>query len=215
MNKKVFSKLALLLLSISLVSCGDYNNQTGKSNSSKSSTSQSISSTESNTVESNEKDKDIPKNTQQETNPDVKQNTTPERFNVAGGTNNVEGVIDYYLSELNVKERIEPSYDVKTEGNVFIDVVLGINNLNNENIKAEDIISARIKINSNEYKTFSLAESDDGTSLESSPSIKALEDRYIHYVAEVPIKDSIGELEVILTINGKDYSNKFNLNQNQ
>ncbi|WP_066891152.1 hypothetical protein [Clostridium nigeriense] len=47
MNKKLFLKLGLLLLSLSLVSCGQKNNSPVEENPSKVSTSQSVSSTES------------------------------------------------------------------------------------------------------------------------------------------------------------------------
>lgn len=76
---------------------------------------------------------------------------------------------------------------------------------------ADDIITTKIKINNNEYPCFSLVESSDDSDLEKYASIKPLEIRKIHYVAEVPIKDSTGELEIILTINGKNFSNKFHL----
>ena len=56
-----------------------------------------------------------------------------------------------------------------------------------------------------------MAESADGSDLENYASIKPLETRKIHYVAEVPITEATSEIEIILTINGKDFSNKFNL----
>ena len=81
MNKKLFLKLGLLLLSLSLVSCGQKNNSSGEDNSSKESTSKSVSSTQSsgeesvkttsppveNAVESKQGDEDVQKNIQQDT----------------------------------------------------------------------------------------------------------------------------------------------------
>lgn len=135
------------------------------------------------------------------------------------GTNTVPEVCEYYLKGFNVTQRIEPSniigiyscYDVKTEDNTYIDVILDVKNLNNEAKMADDLISAKIKINSNEYSCFSVAESADGSDLEKYDSIKTLETRVVHYVAEVPIIEANGEIEVILTINGKNFSNRFNL----
>ena len=135
------------------------------------------------------------------------------------GNNTVQEVCEYYLKGVDVKTRIEPSittgtytyYDVQTEGNTYIDIILDIKNLNNEAKTADDLIAAKIKINSNEYTCFSIAESADGSDLENSASINPLETRVIHYLAEVPITEATGEIEVILTINGKDFSNKFNL----
>ena len=84
-------------------------------------------------------------------------------------------------------------------------------NLNNEAKMTDDLITAKIKINSNEYTCFSVVESADGSDLEKRASIKPLETRVIHYLAEVPLTEATGEIEVILTVNGKDFSNKFNL----
>lgn len=80
MNKKLFLKLGLLLLSLSLVACGQKNNLVGEDNSSESSTSQFVSSTQSsvkesvkttspsveNAVESKQGDEAVQKNTQPE-----------------------------------------------------------------------------------------------------------------------------------------------------
>lgn len=80
MNKKLFLKLGLLLLSMSLVGCGQDNNLEGKDNSSKSSVSQSVSNTQSSgeenikttstsdekVVKSESDKKDVKSDTQQE-----------------------------------------------------------------------------------------------------------------------------------------------------
>lgn len=113
-----------------------------------------------------------------------------ELFSVVG-TNTVQEVCEYYLKGFNVTSRIEPStitgihsyYDVKTEGNTYIDVILDVKNLNNEAKMADDLITAKIKINNNEYICFSVVENADGSDLEKYASIKALETRVIHYVA--------------------------------
>lgn len=85
MNKKLFLKLGLLLLSLSLVACGQKNNSAGEDNSSKSSTSQFVRSTQSsvkesvkttspsveNAVESKQENEYVHKNTQQDTQQDA------------------------------------------------------------------------------------------------------------------------------------------------
>lgn len=142
-----------------------------------------------------------------------------ELFIVAGGHNTVPEVCEYYLYDIDVTPRIKPSiitanssyYDVETDGNIYIDVILCVNSLSNEAKMADGLITTKIKINNNEYPCFSLVESADESDLEKYASIKPLEIRKIHYVAEVPITDSTGELEIILTINGKNFSNKFHL----
>lgn len=85
MNKKIFFKLGLLLLSLSLVGCGEKNISVGEDNSSKSSTSQFVSGIQSsvkesgkttspsveNEVESKKEDEDVEKNTKQDIQPDT------------------------------------------------------------------------------------------------------------------------------------------------
>ena len=218
MNKKLFLRLGVLLLSLSLVACGPKDNFS-KTNSNKSN----------NKIQSSIKKEE--NNIKQGTAPDVKEENkvnkdtnSPELFIVAGGSNKVPGVCEYYLSELEVTPRIKPSintknssyYDEKNQDNIYVDVVFDVYNLSNEAKMADDIITTKIKIKNNEYSCFSLVESTDGSDLEKDASINPLEERNIHYVAEVPIVDSTtGELEVILTINGKNFSNKFQLDSIQ
>lgn len=198
MNKKL-TLLLSLLLSLSLISCGQKNNISESNNETQSSI--------------NKEDNNI----NQDTN-------TPELFIVAGGTNKVPGICEYSLHKINVTPRIKPSvitesssyYDVETDGNIYIDVILDVYSLSNEAKIADDIITTKIKIKNNEYSCFSLVENTDRSDLEKSASINPLETRTIHYVAEVPIADSTtGELEIILTINGKDFSNEFSLDSLQ
>lgn len=193
MNKKLTLKL-LLVLSLFLISCGQKEDMYKSNN---------------DTQMSIEKGGN---NERQYTN-------TLEAFDVAGGSNKVAEICEYYLSEINVTSRIKPSiitqnsssYEVENDGNIFIDVILSVCSLSNEAKMADDIITTKIKINNNEYCSFPLVESTDGTCFEENASINSQEIRNIHYVAEVPIADSTGQLEIILTINGKDFSNKFNL----
>ena len=219
MNKNLRLKLgSLLLLSLTLIACEQKDNiSKSSSNKYNNETQDSIKKEETNPDVKEETNPDV----KEETNPNIKQSTSREQLIVAGGYNTVVGVCEYYLYDLFVTKRIEPSiftstssyYDVKTEGNIYIDIIIEVNNLSNESKLAEDLISARIKINNNEYNCFSLVESIDESDLEKDASIKPLEPRKIHYVAEVPIADSTGELEIILTVNGNEFSNNFNLTQ--
>jgi acetoin utilization deacetylase AcuC-like enzyme len=93
MNKKLFLKFGLLLLSLSLVACGQ-NNSVGEGNSSKSSTSQFVSDTQGsvkesvkttsssveNAVESKQEDEDVQKNTQQDTKTDTQSEVTEKEY---------------------------------------------------------------------------------------------------------------------------------------
>lgn len=92
MNKKIFLKLALLLLSLSLVACGQKNISVEEENSSKSSTNNVVSGTQSsvkegekttspsveNEVELKKEDEDVEKNIQSDTQPDIQLETQPD-----------------------------------------------------------------------------------------------------------------------------------------
>ncbi|WP_460294082.1 hypothetical protein [Clostridium tertium] len=94
MNKKLFLKLGLLLLSLSLVACGQKNNSVGENNSSELSTSQFVTSTQSsvkesekttspsveNAVESKKEDEDVQKNIQQDTKPATQPEATEKEY---------------------------------------------------------------------------------------------------------------------------------------
>ena len=90
MNKNLFLKLGLLLLSLSLVAYGQKNNSVGEDNSSESSTSQFVSSTQSSvkesvkttspSVESKQGDEAVQKNTQQDTKPDTQPEATEKEY---------------------------------------------------------------------------------------------------------------------------------------
>lgn len=237
MNRKIFLKLGLLLLSVSLVSCAQNNN------SSKSAKKQLVSSTSNSenesvkttapTVENSGGDKqqksDTEKDTQntQDIQPETHQDsqldkqeefTENERF-IVTKYNTVQDVCEYDLCGIYVSPKIEPlnnagtytSYEVQTEGNIYIDIIFDVKNINNEPKMTDDIIKAKIKIRDTEYTCFSVAENADSTDLEGNASIKPLETREIHYVAEVPKTEAVGEVDVTLTISGKNYSNKLHL----
>lgn len=216
MNKNLTLKLLLLLLSLSLISCGKKEIISKSNNETQDATS--------NIKEENNENQDTTSNTK-EWNNENQDTTSPGLFSVAGrGLNEVPGICEYSLDDVNVTTRIKPSiisktsshYDVKTDGNTYVDIIFNVQNLSNELKIADDIISAKIKIKNNEYSCFPLVESIDGTSLENSTSINSLETRRIHYAAEVPVIDLTNtEVGVILTINGKDFSNKFILDGSQ
>ena len=227
MNKKLFLKLLLLLLSMSLVACGQKNNSAGEDTSSKSSTSnvqssvkesvKTASSSAENTVKSKQEDNDIQKNPQQEVEKNPQQKETEKELFIVTNSNTVQDICEFDLSGIYVTPKIEPlnnsgtysHIDVQNKDNVYLDVIIDVKNLNNEAKLTGDLITANIKMKSTEYPCFSVSENSDNTDLEGNASINPSETREIHYVAEVPKIDATGQIEVTLTINGKNYSNKF------
>ena len=219
MNKKLFLKLLLLLLSMSFVACGQKNNSAGEDTSSKSSTSnvqssvkesvKTASSSAENTVKSKQEDKDAQKNPQQE--------ATEKELFIVTNSNTVQDICEFNLAGIYVTPKIEPlnnsgiysHIDVQNKDNVYVDVIIDVKNLNNEAKLTGDLTAAKVKIKSTEYTCFSVAENSDNTDLEGNALINPLETREIHYVAEVPKTEATGQIEVTLTINGKNYSNKF------
>lgn len=138
---------------------------------------------------------------------------------VAGGFNKVVGVCEFGVDGVDVKRRIEPpnanknskSYEVQTEGNTYIDVSIMMGSLKNEPIKIDGFTSAKIKVNGREYTCFVVTESVNGDDFQKGASIAPSEGRVIHYLAEVPVAQANGEMKFTVSVNGKKYSNIFQL----
>lgn len=204
MNKKI--TLLLILLSLSLVSCGQKDTVSKSDNQGQNSIEQEIN------------------NTDKDTSSDVKNNSNtnkatdvPEQFIMAGGANKVPGLCEYVVSpEINPSIITQnPLFNDSANNDInYIDVVLNIFNTSNEAKMSKDAITAKIKIKDKEYSCFSLIENIDGSNFDEATSVNPQEKRIIHYIAKVP-KFEAGTInyEIILTINGKDYSNKFTYEQ--
>ncbi|GAA0084864.1 hypothetical protein UT300007_13030 [Clostridium sp. CTA-7] len=213
MNKKLTLKLLLLtLLSFSLISCGQKDNISKSNNE-----TQSFIKKE----EGNRNKDSLPNEEENAANQDT---NIPDLFIVAGGPNKIPGICEYSLAKINAGRKIKPPvsnknstcYVVETDENIYIDVTFEVYSLMNKTEMAGDMITTKIRIKNIEYPCFSLVESTDGTALEEYALINPLETKRIHYLAEVPTADSAtGEFEIILTINGKDFSNKFSLDSLQ
>lgn len=228
MNKKIIVKiLALTLLSFSLISCGTKNNISKSNNESQSYIKEEEGNRNENSLPSDEEKN----NSNQGNETSIKQDDStnkdtknPELFIVAGGPNEVPGVCEYSLAEIKGGPKIKPPvsnknstcYIVETDDKIYIDVILEVRSLMDKAEVAGDMITTKIKIKNSEYNSFSLVESTDGTKLERDALINPLETKRIHYLSEVPVEDSVtGEFEIILTIKGKEFSNKFSLDSLQ
>lgn len=182
-----------------------------------------------NKQQNNSVEKKIPQNNQQDNQQNNKQNNQPDvqtyikEYSTENGvfivthSNTVKDICEFDLAGIYVTPKIQPlnnsgkysHIDIKNEDNIYIDVIIDVKNLSNKAKLTGELIVAKIKIKSTEYTCFSVAENADNTDLEGNDSINPLEMREIHYVAEVPRTEANGQVEVILTINGKNYSNKF------
>jgi hypothetical protein len=216
MNKKFFLKLVLLLLSVSLVSCGQTNNSSNASTTPLADNSKNSAKESVKTISPNNQ-KDIQSESSQDAQPSPQEYSTENGVFIVTSTNTVKDVCEFYLAGIYVTPKIEPlnnsgtysHIDVKNKDNVYIDVIIDFKNLNNEAKLIGALITANIKIKNTEYSCFSVTENADNTDLEDNASINPLEIRKIHYVAEVPKTEATGQIEITLTINGKNYSNKF------
>lgn len=83
--------------------------------------------------------------------------------------------------------------------------------LKNETKMAKEIMDVKVKINDKYYSTFSLVETLNNYYFEETTRVKPLETRKVHYIAEIPISEYNESMDVILTVNNKDYYNNFNL----
>ncbi|WP_462392134.1 hypothetical protein [Clostridium cadaveris] len=229
--KKFFAILLVVTISLFVVACGGESKKESSGNDTEQVSSENINGKESSgivieQVSSENINRKVSSENinRKENSENVNRKGTPEtdiknEIVMAGEGNTVNGVCQFILGEIYVTPRIEPSiitgssscYDVKTQGNIYIDVTLAMTNSGYKAKLINDIIDARIKLNNNEYTCFSLVESVDGSDLEKNALIKPKVVRDIHYVAEVPIEEVIGEIEVILTVDGKDFSRTINL----
>ncbi|MDM8312393.1 hypothetical protein [Clostridium cadaveris] len=220
--KKFFAILLVVTISLFVVACGGESKKESSGNDTEQVSSENINGKESSGIVIEQVSSE--NINRKENSENVNRKGTPEtdiknEIVMAGEGNTVNGVCQFILGEIYVTPRIEPSiitgssscYDVKTQGNIYIDVTLAMTNSGYKAKLINDIIDARIKLNNNEYTCFSLVESVDGSDLEKNALIKPKVVRDIHYVAEVPIEEVIGEIEVILTVDGKDFSRTINL----
>lgn len=220
--KKFFAILLVVTISLFVVACGGESKKESSGNDTDQVSSENINGKESSGIVIEQVSSE--NINRKENSENVNRKGTPEtdiknEIVMAGEGNTVNGVCQFILGEIYVTPRIEPSiitgssscYDVKTQGNIYIDVTLAMTNSGYKAKLINDIIDARIKLNNNEYTCFSLVESVDGSDLEKNALIKPKVVRDIHYVAEVPIEEVIGEIEVILTVDGKDFSRTINL----
>lgn len=220
--KKFFAILLVVTISLFVVACGGESKKESSGNDTEQVSSENINGKESSGIVIEQVSSE--NINRKENSENVNRKGTPEtdiknEIVMAGEGNTVNGVCQFILGEIYVTPRIEPSiitgssscYDVKTQGNIYIDVTLALTNSGYKAKLINDIIDARIKLNNNEYTCFSLVESVDGSDLEKNALIKPKVVRDIHYVAEVPIEEVIGEIEVILTVDGKDFSRTINL----
>lgn len=220
--KKFFAILLVVTISVFVVACGGESKKESSGNDTDQVSSENINGKESSGIVIEQVSSE--NINRKENSENVNRKGTPEtdiknEIVMAGEGNTVNGVCQFILGEIYVTPRIEPSiitgssscYDVKTQGNIYIDVTLAMTNSGYKAKLINDIIDARIKLNNNEYTCFSLVESVDGSDLEKNALIKPKVVRDIHYVAEVPIEEVIGEIEVILTVDGKDFSRTINL----
>lgn len=231
MNKKLLLNLLLLLLAISLVSCGETNNA------SKASVSPPIDNTketakdsikpvsppaedEAKSKESNSSpEKTIPENNQDQIPTETNEKKSTENgVLVVTHSNTIKDLCEFDLADINATTQITPLNDegtspivIKNNDNSYIDVIINLTNLSNKAILPSGLTSGKVKIKNTEYACFSVAENADSTDLAGDALINPMEMRRIHYVAEVPKTEAKGQLEFTLTINGKDYSNKFML----
>ena len=143
MNRKLFWKLGLLLLSLLFVSCGNDSNSAGEDNSSKTGTSQAVSSTEisqeesikttspsvETTVESKLEDEDVKsdtqdtpeENTQQNANEEVKQGLTEEEYYIIikEAKKRQQDYIDS-IDDPKVKQSVQTSYAAAVAESSFL-----------------------------------------------------------------------------------------------
>lgn len=163
-------------------------------------------------------DNNIANDIKEEEKEGYKTNEEMERFSMTT-FNTVPEFCEYILDKLDVTKMVGPTkslgngsyYIRKNENNICIDIVMQMKSLKNETKMAKEIMDVKVKINDKYYSTFSLVETLNNYYFEETTRVKPLETRKVHYIAEIPISEYNESMDVILTVNNKDYYNNFNL----
>lgn len=139
------------------------------------------------------------------------------------GTNIVDEVVEYKVKQINTIEKLEPPITesfytfikVKQEGNVFIDITIDMKYLGSESKYVDELIKPKIIIEDQEYTGRTVVEDDGGSDLTSGDIFKidSLSQQRVHIITEVPEASLDKEVHAILTIDGKDFESKFNLQE--
>ncbi len=104
-------------------------------------------------------------------------------------------------------------YEVKNEGNIFLDVIIDYKNLEATDKFADEACSVKIKYDDKyEYLSFSTIEESGGSDFAYAniTSISPLTIGTLHYIAEVPleVQNSDKSVVALITAQGKEYSIK-------
>ena len=96
-------------------------------------------------------------------------------------------------------------------GKAYVDVCFAYKNTSGSNVKADDVISAKLKYAGKyDYKGFSMIEEDSrgDFTYSSITSIAPLNTEYIHYLFEVPeeVETSSESIEVTFMVDGNTYT---------
>lgn len=115
----------------------------------------------------------------------------------------IQEQINIEIMKASAVQKIEPSnkniisHTLKAkDDHVFIDVLLKTTNLSQESFHLNEVFSGRYEINSLSYDMNIIMETQKFTSLTTTDTIKANEERYIHLYCEIP-KDMINQ-EILL-----------------
>ena len=97
---------------------------------------------------------------------------------------------------------------------IYIDLLLKLTNLSQEQYKLEDLFHGRYEIDKTSFDLHKVLETRDYTSLTTTDTIKSGEERYVHFYCEVPENFQNQEITIYLTILGNhQYQYTFTLQE--
>lgn len=132
--------------------------------------------------------------------------------------NEIPEYLSYSLKRIEASDKILPSnptsyytyYEAKTEGNVYLDIVLDVQNLQTISADVSDLLGVTITANGVEYTGFAVAEDEDGKNFDQYCSIAPLDNITIHLLTEIPSSEINSDIEVSVYGNGIAFNGSYN-----
>ncbi len=121
------------------------------------------------------------------------QTTTNSETMLDNETYSIENTLEYTIVSNEVVDAITPtnknndyeSIELSNEDNSFVDVIMKVKNISDQDYELSDIFSGYFKVNKLSYDIHLVMESSNYTSLSTTNTLKSGEERYIHMYCEL------------------------------
>lgn len=135
------------------------------------------------------------------------------------GENTVDDYVSYNVMTVQAVTKIDPQnvsgfytyQENKTDGNVYVDVVLKVKNLTSEDMDIQKDFTGKIAMEGKDLDTTVEGENDDNTSISQHLKIKPLAESVVHFYVDVPKDDASKDITFTFIANNVTASMKCNL----